>query len=171
MGFGRGMLTIDHPTPLERGDTMHDMFFGGGAPGGLFTPRVMGTPEQVYEGLLGSVVLEHPLAHIEDGVYKKPPMNRDDYNRKWPSTVFQLSQNGSKLIGGGLEAGMMPMGEAAGKTGGLRPGVLDARGADWDGGLLRGVTSESPEAHAARDCPHFFVGTNWMLKEPRCGLV
>jgi len=89
----------------------------------------------------------------------------DQFNLRTPATVFHLGKNGGKVLGGGLEAGMMPMGEAAGKAGGLRPGVLDARGADWDGPALRGLTSESPEAHAARDCPHFFVGTNWMLKK------
>ena len=74
------MLTIDHPTPLERGDTMHDLIIGGGDRGGLLTPKVMGTPEQVYEGLVASLVLEHPLAQIVNGVYKKPPIHRDDFN-------------------------------------------------------------------------------------------
>ena len=57
------------------------------------------------------------------------------------------------------------MGAAAGEAGGLRPGVLDARGVEWNGGPLRELTSESPAAHAERDCPHLFVSTNWMLKK------
>ena len=91
-------------------------------------------------------------------------MNRDQFNLATPATVFQLNQNGSKLIGGGLEAGLMPMGAAAGEAGGLRPGVVDTRGDDWNLGAVRHLISESPAAHEANDCPHFFAKTNWMLK-------
>ena len=130
----------------------------GGSRGGLLTPAVMGTPGQVYEGLEQAVVLQHP------GFGSLDNLNRDRYNRHTPSTVFHLSGNGSKLIGGGQEAGMMPMGEAAGECG-LRPGVVDCRGEDWNCGPVRGLSSESPSDHAARGCPHFFARTNWMLKK------
>ena len=143
---------------------MQDLLCGGGERGGLLSAALPGTADEVCAGLDAALVLQHPLVLLLGGEHQRARMNRDQFNLATPATVFHLNQNGSKLFGGGLEAGLMPMGAAAGEAGGLRPGVLDARGADWDGGLLRGLTSESPEAHAARDCPHFFVRTNWMLK-------
>ena len=144
---------------------MRDLVVGGGERGGLLTAGVLGTPENVCAGLNAAFVMQHPLVQLRYGQHQKPKGGRDEFNRITPATIFQLNQNGSTLIGGGLEAGLMPMGEAAGEAGGLRPGVLDARGAEWNGGPLRELTSESPAAHAERDCPHLFVSTNWMLKK------
>ena len=56
------------------------------------------------------------------------------------------------------------MGAAAG-AGGLRPGVVDSRGKDWDCGPVRNMVSESPAAHDERGCPHHFVEANWMVKK------
>ena len=159
------MATIDNPTPLELGHTLHNMCLGGGAPGGLFTPRVLGTPEQVHEGLNGSVVLQHELVRIVDGLQKKPRMHRDDYNRQYPSTCLMLCQNGRRFIGGGMECGMIPLGAAAANVVGLRPGVQDARGQDWNQGPVRGLTTASPEAHLASGVPHGYVNVNWMMKK------
>ena len=164
-GFGRGLPIIDAPTALQRGDTMQDLIFAGGERGGLLTAGVLGTPEHVCTGLDAALVLQHPLVRLSGGEHQRIRGGRNEFNLATPATVFHLNQNGSKLIGGGLEAGMMPMGAAAGEAGGLRPGVLDARGAEWNGGPLRELTSESPAAHAERDCPHLFVSTNWMLKK------
>ena len=71
---------------------------------------------------------------------------------------------------GGIEFGGQPLGESAGTAGGLRPGVIDCRGCDRDGGGVRGLTSESPQAHDAKGCPHFFAGVNWMMKRAGASL-
>ena len=164
-GFGRGSRITDAPTALERGDTMWDLIVDGGDSFGLLTPGVLGTPEDVCKGLSGAFVLQHPLLETRGGVHLKPRGGAEVFNETTPATVFHLGQNSSELIGGGIEAGLMPMGAAAGQAGGLRPGVMDTRGDDWNLGAVRGLTSESPAAHEANDCPHFFAKTNWMMKK------
>ena len=130
----------------------------GGGQVGLLTEQVLGVPKKVVAGLDKSVVLQHPA-------FGSPHrLNRDEFNRLMPSSVFMLFEGGVKLIGGGEEAGVMPMGAAAGESG-PRPGVMDTRGEDWNCGPVRGLTSESPQAHAERGCPHFFASTNWMMKK------
>ena len=136
-------------------DFIDDM---GGGQVGLLSEHVLGVPKKVAAGLNKSVVLQHPAF----GSSHK--LNRDQYNRLTPSSVFMVFESGPKLIGGGEEAGLMPMGAAAGEAG-PRPGVMDTRGEDWNCGPVRGLTSESPQAHAERGCPHFFASTNWMLKK------
>ena len=86
---------------------MEDLIHGWRAPAGLLTAGVLGTPEHVCRGLEASLVLPHP--HVQQRKF-----NRDRFNLTTPATVFHLSKNGSKLIGGGIEAGLMPMGAAAG---------------------------------------------------------
>ena len=118
------MPIIDHPTALQRGDTMRDLIVDGGERGGLLTAGVVGTPEHVCTGLDSSLVLQHALVRLWNGEHQRPGGGRDQFNLRTPATAFHLGKNGGKVLGGGLEAGMMPMGEAAGKAGGLRPGVL-----------------------------------------------
>ena len=118
------MPIIDDPTALQRGDTMQDLIVGGGVRGGLLTAGVMGTPEHVCKGLDASLVLMHPHVRTVNGVHQKPPCSRDQFNQRTPATVFHYGENGGKVVGCGMEAGMAPMGEAAGKAGGLRPGVM-----------------------------------------------
>ena len=94
---------------------MHDFIVDtGGLRGGLLTEAVLGTPEQVCAGLNESFVLQH------DCYMNRGKLNRNAYNRNTPSTVFHQNRNGAQLLGGGIEAGLMPMGDAAGLRG-LRP--------------------------------------------------
>ena len=60
---------------------------------------------------------------------------------------------------------MIPLGAAAANVVGLRPGVQDARGQDWNQGPVRGLTTASHAAHLARDVPHGYVNVNWMMKK------
>ena len=134
-----------------------------GAPSGLFSEAVLGTTEEVVAALNGAYVLQHDFVTIRNGGHRKPPGDRDTFNRTWPVSVFAECENSSKLKGGGMEAGFQPMGAATDEAAGLRPGVLDTRGGDWGGRdppPVRGLIAESPAAHRAKDCPHRFVATN-----------
>ena len=169
-GFGRGKAIIDAPTLLQRGELMRDVIVNGWVPRGLLTEVVLGLQEDVCEGLDAAYVLQHPLFESRAGVHQKPSggRDRDRFNLTTPVTVFLLFKTGSKLTGGGFEAGLQPMGAAAGEAGGLRPGVLDTKGAAWGGHdppPVRFLYSESPAAHRERGCKHHFVEANWMMKK------
>jgi len=149
---------------------MRDLLISDGDPAGLFQMGVLGRAEGVIGDLGDSLVLQHELADIRHGEPQPLSSNRNHFNNQTPTTVAQRFTNRAELRFGGIECGKQAMGEAAGTAGGLRPGVVDARGGDWDGGGVRGLISESPQAHDAKGCPHFFAGVNWMMKRAGASL-
>ena len=140
------------------------------SPPGLVTPAVLGSPSIVSAALAECIVLQHPeavLAGFATGLVHqlKPASDRDVFNRRDPSSEFLQSEIGARLLGGGIECGLQPMGEdAASQVSGLRPGVVDVRGQDWDKGKVRGHKSQSQADHKANGCHHMFVGMNSLLK-------
>ena len=147
------------------------MVTGPGAPAGLFSDAVLGTEEEVAAVLDAAYVLQHDDVNLRDGVHLRPLVDRDTFNEIYPASIFVECENGSKVIGGGMEGGAQPMGAEGGGEDGLRPLVLDTRGGDWGGRdppPVRGLIAESPAAHRAKDCPHMFVWTNWMMNKGTC---
>ena len=161
---------IDHPTSLQKGDRIRSLIVDTPSPPGLLTPAVLGSPSIVSAALAECIVLQHPeavLAGFATGLVHqlKPASDRDVFNRRDPSSEFLQSEMGARLLGGGIECGMQPMGaDAASQVSGLRPGVADVRGQDWDKGLVRGHKSQSQADHKANGCHHMFVGMNYLLK-------
>ena len=168
---------IDHPTSLQKGDRIRSLIFDTPSPPGLLTPAVLGSPSIVSAALAECIVLQHPeavLAGFATGLVHqlKPASDRDVFNRRGPSSEFLQSERGARLLGGGIECGLQPMGEdAASQVSGLRPGVVDTRGDDWRQGKVRGFTSPTHNEHIDQGCPLLvfqreFVAEVWW----KCGI-
>ena len=95
----------------------------------------------------------------------KTPEGADGFNRRWPTTVIAVCPNGAKLKIGGMECGKQATARGAvSAASGFRPAVLDARGDDWDGPPVRGLSSDTPEEHTAKGVKHAYFRANWVLK-------
>ena len=84
------------------------MVTDSGAPSGLFSEAVLGNTEEVAAALDAAYVLQHDDVNLRDGVHLRPRVDRDTFNENYPASIFVECENGSKLIGGGMEAGANP---------------------------------------------------------------
>ena len=166
---------IDHPNALQRGDGLTAHIAETWHPDGLFSPALLGPATAVANSLNNCVVLQHPEALFSGCIgnirQEKPVSNRDKFNERNPSSVFlAIKKNGARLIGGGIECGLQPAADGAvSKYSGLRPGVLDARGDDWDCGDVRGHYTPRPEDYRSIGCKHYYFKANWCLKKGPSG--
>ena len=163
---------IDHPNALQRGDGLTGHIAETWHRDGLFSPALLGTAKAVANSLNKCVVLQHHEAYFGGSSGKmwqaKPVSNRDKFNERNPTSVFLATKkNGSQLIGGGIECGLQPAAEGAvSKYSGLRPGVIDTRGDDWDCGDVRGHYTPRPEVYRSKGCKHYYFKANWCLHIP-----
>jgi len=173
MSAGGGMgsrVGIDRPNALERGDRVKNHIVDTWHREGLFTTAVLGSPPCVAVALGDCLVLQHEQAMVHStrgrDYQAKPASNRDEFNCRDPSSVFVETMLGAELKGGGIECGLQPAAEGAvSKNSGLRPGCLDARGDEWDGGLVRGHETPSPAQYRSKGCRRLYFCANWCLKK------